>query len=98
MNHSLRLTVVILLLAVSNFPIAALLALLETTNPVVPYAIRATAATNIHPGPSVFICGPEFWKILKQTTLRNRHYQMKGLWALRRWPRAGLAARPAPNP
>jgi hypothetical protein len=47
MNHSLRLTVVPLLLAVLNLSAATLYVSLECTNPVVPYSTWETAATNI---------------------------------------------------
>ena len=47
MNHSLRLTGIILLLAVTNLSAATLYVSLESTNPTPPYTNWATAATNI---------------------------------------------------
>ena len=47
MNNSLRLTVITLLLAVSNLPAATLYVSLGSTNPAPPYASWAAAATTI---------------------------------------------------
>lgn len=47
MKHSLRLTVITLLLAVSRLSAATLYVSPESTNPTPPYATWATAATNI---------------------------------------------------
>ena len=47
MNHPLRLTVIILLLAASNLSAATLRVCLESTNPTAPYAAWAAAAANI---------------------------------------------------
>jgi len=50
MKHSLRLTVITLLLAVSRLSAATLYVSPENTSPTLPYPTWATAVTNIHQG------------------------------------------------
>ncbi len=59
MNNSLHLTVIILLLAVSNLSAATLYVSLGSTNPTPPYTNWVTAATNIQAAVNVAAAGDE---------------------------------------